>query len=212
MQRGFIDHVFLFLTKRTVTVILLFKIVYGLLCIFLFLASVSAYYHNQWFITVYKLARQSGEVALVLYILTCLPGLGRRLGVRHKLLALLMIFRRQIGILMYMFVLIHSVILRFIPVISDGLPLLPDSWFEIFGSIASGMLFLLFVTSNDVSVKRLGPWWHKIHQLTYITMFFILLHVAFQEISLWTILAGLLVAAQVVSYGVSRMRKRNTSG
>ena len=208
IQRSVIDEVFLFLAKRTVTVILLFKISYGILCVLLLLAARSAYYHDLWFVMVYKLARQSGEIAVGLYIVTCLPGLGRRLGVRHKLLALVMIFRRQIGILMYMFVLIHVMVLRIVPIVSNGAPLIPDAWFEVFGSIAAGLLFLLFVTSNDVSVKRLGSWWHKIHQLTYITMFFILLHLALQEVSIWTVLVVLLVGAQLISYVVSLKRKK----
>lgn len=207
MQRSYVDHIFLFITKRTMQIIVLFKIAYAALAGVLIWATLAASVQNKWYGAAYEFARQSGEIAVGLYILTCMPGIFRRLGIRHKLISLLMIFRRQIGILMYVFVLIHVMVLRVVPVFLRGGSIFPSSWFEIFGSVASGLLFLLFMTSNDMSVKKLGTWWHKIHQLTYVVMFFILLHVALQAISIWAILTAMLIVVQIISYAVSRSRK-----
>lgn len=201
----------MFVTRRTMKVILGFKLLYLLLTVLLLLAARSALYMDSLYPSAYQWARMAGEYAVWTYVITCLPGIGRRLGIKHKLLALVMIFRRYFGILMYMLVLIHVTVLRVVPLLFQGLPWLPRPWFEVFGSVAASMLFLLFVTSNDISTKRLGVWWHKIHQLTYVAMFMILLHLALQRVSQWTVVMAVLCAVQIVSYFVSRRRKAPAS-
>ena len=111
-----------------------------------------------------------------------------------------MIFRRYLGISMYLFAIIHTGFVRYVLAIDHPASLLHLATFELFGTAASIMLFSLFITSNDLSVEKLGSWWHKIHNLMYLIVWFIFLHVALQRLSIWTLLIGATSLAQVASF------------
>ncbi|GIW63946.1 MAG: hypothetical protein KatS3mg091_748 [Patescibacteria group bacterium] len=93
-----------------------------------------------------------------------------------------MLFRRQIGILVFFTVLIHYMFLRGFRVLSFGLPsILPT--FEFVGFIAFQLLFLMFITSNDWAVGRLKKWWVYLHRATYLIVFLVFLHILLAELS-----------------------------
>lgn len=153
----------------------------------------------EWF---YANATTFGKTAIILYILTTIPGIFRRFGTFYKPVSILMIFRRWIGIMMFLFVLIHGTIKLTV--------FFPPFFFEYFGILAFFLLCTLFVTSNDWSVNRMGIWWHRIHNLTYSIIGFIFLHVALQRISIWSFLIGLDAIAVAASFIASRRRSTIT--
>ncbi len=201
----FIDRLFAYIIPRKAKVIQLFKLVYLIQVAVLFWAGISFYsgfYHSVY----YQLGLYFGRIAVLLFIIILIPGMLKRFGITHKILALLMIFRRYIGISMYIFALSHFGLVKVLPNLS-ALHLPVPFVFELWGSAALLVLFFLFITSNDFSVSRLGIWWYRIHRLIYIAMWLIFFHLAFQRISLWTILLGITVFSMMISFLVERIRK-----
>lgn len=148
-----------------------------------------------------------GKIAIVLYILTTIPGIFRRFGKFYKPVSVLMIFRRYIGIMTFLFVLLHASIVRFFLVAKGLVRAIPDEVFILFGSLAFTLLFSLFITSNDWSVRLMGKWWHRIHNLTYVIGGIIFLHVALQRLSIWTILIAITLIMQLTSHIYAKRRR-----
>ena len=157
----------------------------------------------RWF---YINATLFGKIAIILYILTTIPGIFRRFGKFYKPVSVLMIFRRYIGIMTFMFVLLHLSIVRLFWIVKGQMSLIPGEIFIWFGFFAFTILFFLFITSNDWSVRSLGKWWQWIHNLTYGVGALVFIHVALQNINFWTMLILLDTLALIVSFLVSRRR------
>ncbi len=142
-----------------------------------------------------------GKIAVFLYITTLIPGILKRLNLASKikdLYILLNALRRSIGILTFLFIWYHFLFLIGLGSILSGQIYTPSTLFEIFGLIAFQLLFLLFITSNDISVKKLGKWWGKIHSLTYIIIWLVMMHVSFVELSL-AFLLGIFAFLEIYS-------------
>lgn len=153
----------------------------------------------------YRISRESGEYAALLFILVSIPGIARRFRYSHKLIMILMMFRRQLGVLMYLFVLVHALVLRIIPWMTKEIPIVVEP-FVLAGSLANMMLIALFITSNDWSVKKFGDWWNKIQSMMYIIVWFIFIHLALIGIGKWTILIGVTSVLQVASHIYAKQR------
>lgn len=206
-QLKFLDKFYTFFIRHREQTISAFKIIYLLLIVILVVATQSTYLRQDTAITFYNLALTSGKAAIVVYIFTIIPGVAKRFGIRHKLISLLMIFRRYIGITMYMLVIFHFWIVKGVGVIFHGLSLFPIPLFVAMGATAATLLFFLFITSNDVMLSKLKIWWYRIHKLTYVAVWFIFLHVALQRISVWTVLIGLTAFVLLSSHVYSRIHK-----
>src|SRR3989338_4502629 len=141
-----LDNLYTFFIRRREQTITAFKILYVLITVVLLLGSYASYTRDESAITYYTLALNSGRAAILVYILTTIPGIFKRFGIRHKLISLLMIFRRYIGITMYLLVLYHFWIVKGVGVLFHALPLFPVVLFQAMGAIAVTLLFLLFVT------------------------------------------------------------------
>lgn len=110
------------------------------------------------------LEREYGDVALKLLIAgLCITPLRNWFGVN------LIKFRRAIGVTTFFFVLAHFLVWVLLDVQS-----LWRVWEEILkrpyvtvGFLAFLMLLPLALTSNNWSVRKLGPTWRKLHKLTY---------------------------------------------
>ncbi len=202
-----VNDLFRFVVAWRNTIVRLFQIFYVLQLVFL-------YFEYRVFVQLqgnydlfYSLGKMCGEAAIILFIVTTIPGMARRFGISHKLIAILMMFRRYIGIASFMFVINHLSAVWLFSSIGMGGFFLPTRGFEVFGLTAAVLLFLLFITSNDVSVKWLGDWWNKIHALTYVIMWVILLHVMFQSRLAWSALIGIASIAEVASFIVAKKRR-----
>ncbi|KGM87940.1 putative membrane protein [Roseovarius mucosus DSM 17069] len=110
------------------------------------------------------LERELGEVALQLVILgLCITPLRRYLGVN------LIRFRRAVGLLAFTYVSLHLLVWLVLDV-----QIWAQIWADILkrpyvtvGFTAFLMMIPLALTSNDLSLRRLGPRWRVLHRLTY---------------------------------------------
>ncbi len=199
---------FKYVVSRRGKIIRLFKIIYCFLILLFLIGARSVYYADQYQPFFYSLAVAFGKSAVVIYILTLVPGIVRRFGLKHEIVAIVMILRRYLGILMYILVFTHYWWVRGINIWFHKIFVIPPPVFESVGFIALVLLTPIFLTSTDLAVAKLGKWWGRIHKLTYVVMFLILLHTALQRISIWSILVLLIVILQMTSYIYSRLKKR----
>jgi len=110
------------------------------------------------------LERELGEVALQLLVLgLCITPLRRFLGLN------LIRFRRAIGLLAFTYVGLHLLVWL---VLDVQIP--AQIWADIVkrpyvtvGFTAFLLMIPLALTSNDWSLRRLGPRWRQLHKLTY---------------------------------------------
>lgn len=142
---------------------------------------------------------KAGSVSLILYTVTLIPGILGRFGLKNKFYVVLMAFRREFGIFMYLFALAHVWLVAIVPAInSNRLPQIQA--FTVAGGVAVSLLFMLFVTSNDYAVQKLKQNWKKVHKLTYYALGFIFLHLILTKLSIWTLLAAILIILEVASF------------
>ncbi len=198
------------ITRNRNAIVFLFKAVYFLLILLLVFAGKSTYVRDSAYPMYYDFAVICGKAALTLYVLTMVPGMVRRFGLFIKPVAVLMVFRRYIGILMYLVAFIHASVIRFISMIRTG-RFIAGPLFILAGSSALFMLFWLFITSNDWSVNRLGAWWKKVHALTYVALGFIVAHVALQRVSVWSVVIGGAAVMQIASFVYAAVRRKAAS-
>ena len=110
------------------------------------------------------LEHELGEIALQLLIIgLCISPLRKLLGIN------LIKFRRTIGLLAFTYVALHLLVWAVLDVQS-----LERVWADILkrpyitiGMAAFVLMIPLAVTSNNRSVRGLGPTWRKLHLLTY---------------------------------------------
>lgn len=158
--------------------------------ILLLLSSVSI-----GFLFVQNGIKESGEKAiLVLWVILWIPIFARvlDLGVAKALMPL----RKEMGILMGMLVIIHS--LWFI--ISEPTYLLTrDFWITdrspsayAFGFMWYMFTLPLFFTSNKWSIKKLGRYWKALHRLAYGIIILVVIHVVlikyFRGFEIWPVI------------------------
>lgn len=173
------------------------------------------------FAWLYTVGTWFGSGALTLYILTLLPGIIKRLQFLPEytmpIARILTIFRRHLGILMFLLVFVH---LGFVFLLPRGLTgqlavsklnLEPGHYFGITAFI---MLFPLWITSNDISFKLLGQIRNTIHRLTYVILFILFMHVSFYN-RRWAVVMGVLFAVLILSlvkkYRSSRAVQQQTT-
>jgi DMSO/TMAO reductase YedYZ heme-binding membrane subunit len=143
-----------------------------------------------------------GTISVLFYALTLMPGILKRLQILPVIQVSLMLFRRQFGILMFLFAINHSGYSLLFPTLAlTGAPPMTLSTREIFGTIAEFVLFPLFITSNDLSLRKLGKWWKVIHKLTYVALLFIFGHIVLLggELTL-KLLVGGLIGLELISW------------
>lgn len=111
------------------------------------------------------LLREYGEIALQLLVIgLCLSPLRRYLGVN------LLKFRRALGLLAFFYVVLHLAVWAVLDLQS-----LDRIWADIIkrpyitvGFTAFLLMLPLALTSNNLSVRRLGARWRRLHRLTYV--------------------------------------------
>jgi len=111
------------------------------------------------------LERELGKIALQLLVAgLCITPLRRFAGLN------LLKFRRAIGVLAFVYVLLHLLVWL---VLDVQIP--AQIWADILkrpyvtiGMLGFVLLIPLAATSNDWAVRRLGPAWRKLHKLTYV--------------------------------------------
>lgn len=152
---------------------------------------------SSWF---YGVGVWSGRAAVTMLAIVLIPGILGRFGIQIKVTRVLTFYRRQLGITTFLLSLTHGMLVRNVARFALGqYPLSRAPIFEFFGTLALSFLFFLFITSNDLSVGRLGPWWKRLHRLVYIIVWLILFHTILQRVSVWSVLIGSVAILEVVS-------------
>lgn len=147
-----------------------------------------------------------GEVAVLIYLLTLVPGMALRLGITHPAINVVRVYRRHLGISMYLFAFSHMFTKRY-PDLAVDFATVPS--FELMGTISLFIFMVLFITSNNQSQKLLGKGWISLQKLTYLGMFFVFLHLSLLDIGKWTILMGVTILIQLYSFVVASKSPQN---
>jgi len=113
------------------------------------------------------LEHELGELALKLLIV------GLAVSPLRKTIGLNLIkFRRSIGVLAFTYVALHLLVWLVLDV-----GILSQIWTDILkrpyitiGMVGFALMIPLATTSNNWSVKRLGPTWRRLHKLTYLVV------------------------------------------
>lgn len=148
----------------------------------------------------YSIGVWSGRAALMIPAVVLVPGILGRFGIQIKTTRVITFYRRQLGITTFLLAFTHGMLVRNIARFVHGwYPANLAPVFELFGSLALSLMFLLFITSNDASVKRLGRWWKRLHRLVYVIVWLILFHTILQQVSVWSVMIGTVAIAETVS-------------
>jgi DMSO/TMAO reductase YedYZ heme-binding membrane subunit len=149
----------------------------------------------------------TGNLALLLFIITLIPSIIQRFGLAKKfnfLIKLILPVRRQFGILMFVAAFTHYLAMKVVPVLQFKLPpSLPI--YQAFGLVALILSFALFITSNNWATRKLKFNWTRLHRLTYVIGWLIFGHVLLgglrseSEISLQAIVIGVVMVLEVAS-------------
>lgn len=163
---------------------------------------------------VYFLGSKLGVISLLCYILTLTPGILKRLNwlpqITQTIITLLTLFRRHFGILMFLTAFVHMSFTTTLPQLvayNFDFSRITFLSYQFVGLIGWILLFPLWLTSNDMAVRRLGPWWKRLQNMTYLALFFIFAHVALQGESL-SILLLFVGIMEVVSRIVQQKKLR----
>ncbi|MGK7919186.1 MAG: ferric reductase-like transmembrane domain-containing protein [Trichodesmium sp.] len=153
-----------------------------------------------------------GFLALISYIITLLPTMLRVVFPRTKktkIPKLLGDYRRQIGVISFLFALAHGLLL--VSKRNFDFFDFKTYWIYVQG-VATFIIFtLLTITSNDWSIKKLKKNWKKLHQLTYLAMFLLVWHVIEKMWGHWTYVSPLGIVgitSITVLFIVRKMRER----
>ena len=154
----------------------------------------------------YGIGRQFGTIALIFYLLSLMPGIMSRSRLLPLAGITLMLFRRHLGIIMFVSAFVHYSFTTLLPMIIDGWPLATDL-FRVFGLLAFFLTTPLWLTANDTSERFLGRKWKILHRLTYVVLLLVFGHVALQ-MKKWAIVIGVVIVAEILSWIVYWRRPR----
>jgi methionine sulfoxide reductase heme-binding subunit len=128
-----------------------------------------------------------GFSALILYVLTLLPGIVRTLFVQYrtkKWNIYLLKHRRNIGVLAFVVALIHGILIGYTRNLNFLDPAVLVKYIQ---GIATFVIFtLLAITSNDYSVHHLKQNWRRLHSLTYLAIFILIWHILDKMYGHWS--------------------------
>ena len=120
-----------------------------------------------------EMEHQMGEWSLWLLIASlCITPLRRYAGIN------LLKFRRAVGLLAFLYIVGHLLVwlVLDVQIMSQILADIAKRPYITVGFAAFVMLIPLAITSNNWSIRKLGPGWRKLHQLVYAAVFFGALH------------------------------------
>ena len=188
----------------------LFTFLYGLIVLYIITGTYLFFTNEEWIAQFFEWSLVFAHAAVITFIVVLLPGIMGRLKIRIQSTFVLTTFRRQLGILMFLFSFTHFYFAEFLFRGSGMTPFLsPLPLFKLFSLVALFFLFLLFLTSNNTAVRILGPRWKRLHQLVYIIVWLLFAHVALQRTSIWSVLLGITALAETLSLVIDFVRKQN---
>jgi len=149
-----------------------------------------------------------GRIALALLGIVVLPGILGRFKIEIPITRIITLFRRQLGITVFLLALTHYEFVRGIPLLSGQIPFkLPFPLFETVSFYALMIMFFMFLTSNNPSIKKLGKWWKRLHRLIYLAVWLLVLHTGLQRISIWSVLILIVTTLELLSWIIFFLKK-----
>jgi sulfoxide reductase heme-binding subunit YedZ len=161
----------------------------------------------------HEVGEKFGQITIILLTLTLIPGMFKRFGILKKLSSIIILFRRQLGVLAFFSAVAHMGYNYAIPHIASGTNLLPGLFQEQqIGFAAITIFFLLWVTSNDFSMKFMGKWWKYLQRTSYLAIVLLILHTSYVESKFSFVLGGVLTL-EILSWVVHiiKSKKLNTT-
>ena len=181
------EKIFTATARKSPQIIPIFKYLYVAIILFVIFGANSYIKKGDIDQSFYTIGVFFGRTALTLLGIVVLPGILGRFAVEIKLTRIITLFRRQLGILVFVLAFSHYQLVRGISIYTGQIPLLPRPVFEVLGTSALFLMFLMFLTSNNFSQKTLGKNWKKLHRVVYIILWLLVLHTGLQRISIWSV-------------------------
>jgi DMSO/TMAO reductase YedYZ heme-binding membrane subunit len=151
------------------------------------------------FASMYSFGMILGLISFGFFVLALLPGILGRFGIKGEVVKQLIIYRRETGKLMFLFALAHYLTVKVFPMIALDLEL-DFPLYQTIGFVALQLTLLLFITSTNWAQKKMGIWWKRLHQLVYLIVWLIFLHVALaQGISIVSVIIAFVAIAEMMS-------------
>ena len=198
--------------RQKLIISLLLVLLAGTVVMGIVLANLAISDPVSWLPVLGEVGESLGTISAILFCVTLLPGIAQRLRwfptITLPLASIVTIFRRHLGILMFLTAWVHMAFTTSVPnVILTGSPFPPNGprLFEFFGTMSWLLLMPVWLTSNDVSMRFLGRKWKTLQRLTYIANWLIFAHVALQGESLAVLLAVVAIL-EITSWVVQRRR------
>ncbi|MCR4324641.1 MAG: ferric reductase-like transmembrane domain-containing protein [Candidatus Curtissbacteria bacterium] len=211
LQQSWQDRFYIAVAKKSPSVIPLFKYLY--LVILFISVGLGTYFEKSvgpYFQTFYDLGRTMGQAAIILLGIVVLPGILGRFGIEIRITRIITVFRRQLGILVFILAFSHFYLVRFMPWVTGLFPFW-TVWqlFEYLGAAALSLLFVMFLTSNNYSMRTLGRWWKRTHRIVYVVLWLLVLHTGLQRISIWSVFIFIFAALEVASLLYARFKSKS---
>lgn len=157
-----------------------------------------------------ELGGKFGQLTVVLFIIALIPGILSRLGILRVVESMLTLFRRQIGILSFFTALMHSSFSFTLQFATKGLSPLPAILkYQLAAFIAFNILMILWMTSNDLSMKFMGKWWKYLQRLSYVAAIALVFHTIKVE-SNWALPLMGLILLEAGSWIYAFVNKKRT--
>jgi len=192
-------------------IIPLFKYLYLAIIVFLIFGANSYIKKGDVDQSFYTVGVFFGRTAITLLGIVVLPGILGRFGIEIKLTRIITLFRRQLGILVFVLAFSHYQLVRGISIYTGQIPLFPRPIFEVIGTSALFLMFFMFLTSNNFSQKTLGKNWKRLHRVVYLILWLLVLHTGLQRISIWSIFIFTFAVLEIVSLAYYYLLKPKTS-
>ena len=197
VQKNWQDAAYISSAKNKSSFLLVTNIIY-LLLIGIIIGTTYSIYNNQEFYNSFAINRAwFGRISLLVLLIVITPGILGRFNIQIRISRILTLYRRRLGILVFLLGFTHYHIISLPKLVGTEPNVLPP--FQIFGLTALVILFVMFLTSNNFSQRRLGKWWKRLHRLIYVVVLLILIHTLMQRVSIWSILAGIFFVLEISS-------------
>lgn len=208
---SFFSLLLMTLTRNRSWTIRVFYLTYLLLGAMVVFGAIAISTQSQYLLLTAQVGKLLGISSVFVFFAATFPGILGRFRLRYPLITLGMAFRRYIGILSFLLGLSHALLVYIVAGMVTHTLLIDIPVYAYFGALSLFLLFLLFLTSNDWSVKTLGKKWKLLHKLVYIIYWIIFLHVMFQEVGPLAFLIGACATLEVMSLLYDAMKVRESA-
>lgn len=155
-----------------------------------------------------SVGKKLGDLALILYIITLIPGIFTRLKIFSTFTATLKLFRRQFGVSTFLTAVVHqSFVFTFLLIATNTFSFKLFTAHEVLGLIALLLLFPMWLSSNDFVERKMGRWWKIMHRITYVILMLIFFHVATSNLILSMFIIPVIVL-EIISW-IFFLRKKS---